>query len=311
MSAVALNNLRYGVQQHFWTPKKTILDGVTLQVEPGEIYGFLGPNGAGKTTTIKALLGLLAVDSGTAHIFGGDPRKPQVRRQVGFMPERAYFPEYLSARELVLQHALLAGLAWRAAHRRTQQVIAEVGLDHAAREPLRGYSKGMLQRVGLAQALVGEPRLVVLDEPMSGLDPIGRRDIREIMLRLKQAGCTVFFSTHILPDVEALCDRVAILVGGRVRRVETLATVLSGTTAAVEVHAEGVSPETGKKAGALPTIAQRQQGEVCLFEAESQAAANELLDLLRQGGATIVAVSTRRHSLEEVFVREAASKGTP
>lgn len=222
MNALNIQHLSIVLRQHFWSRSKTLLSDLCLNVEQGEIFGFLGPNGAGKTTTIKSLIGLMTATQGTVEIFGVDYRCPESRKRVGFMPERAYFPPYLNAREFVMQHALLADVPLRNVSKRVDQVIERVGLHHVTKEKLTTYSKGMLQRVGLAQALVGDPDLLILDEPMSGLDPIGRKDIREIMLDLRKHGKTIFFSTHIIPDVELVCDRVGILVGGKLTRSGTL-----------------------------------------------------------------------------------------
>ncbi len=229
MSAITIADLHYSVRRHFWCRQKPILRGVDLSVERGEVYGFLGPNGAGKTTTLKALLGLLVPARGHAHIFGEPATRPHVRAKLGFMPERAYFPEHLSARELLTAHALLMGARLREARRDAEAALELVGMRGAADERLRAMSKGMQQRVGLGQALLRDPELIILDEPMSGLDPIGRHDVRALITNLKSAGRTVFFSTHILPDVEAICDRVAILVDGQVRRIESLRELMRET----------------------------------------------------------------------------------
>jgi len=188
---------------------------LSFEVCHGEIFGLLGPNGAGKTTTIKAILGLLRPDAGHVTLLGQPSSDVRVRRRIGYMPEQAYFPDQLSARELLLEHALLAGLRLAAARRRTAEVLERVGLPAArAGDRLRTFSKGMLQRVGLAQALVSDPELVILDEPMSGLDPLGRHLIKSIISELRGQGRTVFFSSHILSDIEDLCDRIGIIHRG-------------------------------------------------------------------------------------------------
>ena len=310
MNPIDIDALWYSVQPHFWSPRKSILRGVSLSVAPGELFGFLGPNGAGKTTTIKVLLGLIAPQSGTVRIFGRSPADVAVRRRLGFMPERAYFPEHLSAYELLSLHGVLAGLSWGRARLRAHAVLDLVGLTSATHERLAGLSKGMQQRVGLGQALIGEPEpeLVILDEPMSGLDPVGRRDVRELMLRLSAASKTVFFSTHILPDVEAICQRVAILVGGQVRRIERLDELLTGTAASIEVQAEGCSERARIAAASLACQSTRRSG-TDLFMASDSEAANRIIDLLRSEQARIVAVQTQRRSLEDIFV--AASRSAP
>jgi len=305
MSVIAIDDLHYSVKPHFWSERRAVLRGVTLSVEAGELYGFLGPNGAGKTTTIKALLGLVRAERGSARLFGKSASDPLVRRALGFMPERPYFPEHLSGRELLLLHGVMAGLALRAARRRSDEVLEQVSLRAAADERLRTYSKGMLQRIGLAQALIGDPAVVVLDEPMSGLDPLGRRDVRELMLELRRQGKTVFFSTHILPDIESICDRVAILVGGRVQRVARLADLFAPGAARVEIEVEGAGTDT---LAALDSEIERAtaRGERTLLTAPSLVAANRALDVLRAKGATVVSVQPQRQSLEQIFVEEFA-----
>ncbi len=301
MSVIEVESLRYGVRPHFWARRRELLRGVGFAVEPGELFGFLGPNGAGKTTTIKAVLGLIRPDSGEARIFGRSPRVTAVRRRLGFMPERAYFPEHLTALEILVAHGAMAGLSRRDARARAGELLERVGLAGAGGQRIGTMSKGMQQRIGLAQALVGNPELVILDEPMSGLDPMGRHDVRELMVQLRARGTTVFFSTHIIPDVEAICDRVAILVAGQVRRIERVTELLTGTASAVEILAESV-PQ-----GALAALASfqpRPRGSAQLLVASGAESANRAIDVLRSHGATIVSVQTQRRSLEDVFVAE-------
>jgi ABC-2 type transport system ATP-binding protein len=322
-NALEVVNLRVTVKPHFWSRRRELLRGVSLTVAPGEIFGFLGPNGAGKTTTIKSILGLMRPSAGRIQVLGGAITDPNIRARLGFMPERAYFSERLTGREVVLQHALLAGLSPKRARERCAEVLHEVGLHGAERQLLGSYSKGMLQRVSLAQAIVADPDLVVLDEPQSGLDPIGRRDIRNIMLKLRGLGKTVFFSTHILPDVEMICDRVAILVAGEVRQIGALSTLLGkdAAVAGIEVVAHGGERGLTTQAAALGvTVEPVRAMQPLRFLCPTQAKADELISLLRRSGASIEQVTTHRLSLEDVFMSEAldsqaqepaAARGTP
>ncbi|MER3632838.1 MAG: ABC transporter, partial [Blastocatellia bacterium] len=216
--AVEIENLVKDYETGFLIKRRVrALDGISLKVERGGIFGFLGPNGAGKTTTIKILMGLLFPSSGTVRILGRELADRAVRRQIGYSPENPYFYDYLTPRELLRYFAEIFGLDSVAATDRIENLLDVVGLDPAKRDThLRKFSKGLLQRVSLAQALINDPEIVFLDEPMSGLDPIGRREIRDLISSLQAEGKTIFMSTHILSDVEALCDRVAILRGGKV-----------------------------------------------------------------------------------------------
>src|SRR5580658_8003036 len=199
--------------------KKRSLEGLTMQVESGEAFGFLGPNGAGKSTTIKLLVGLIFPDAGTARILGKPTTDIEMHRDIGYLPEQPYFYDYLTAAELLDYFARFHDLTASDRRERVARMLRKVGLETAGKIQLRKYSKGMLQRVGLAQAILHDPKVVILDEPMSGLDPIGRREVRDIILELKNAGKTILFSTHILSDAEMLCDRVGVIVGGKLQGV--------------------------------------------------------------------------------------------
>jgi ABC-2 type transport system ATP-binding protein len=228
MVAIETEELSKDYNVGFWRPKPyRALNRLTMSVDQGEVFGFLGPNGAGKSTTLKLLMGLIFPTSGRARILGKPVGDVDVRKQFGFLPENPYFYDYLTAEELLTYFGSLYGLRGSERKKRIARVLDEVGLGAERRLKLRSYSKGMIQRVGVAQALLNEPRIVFFDEPMSGLDPLGRRDLRQLMLRLRERGCTVFFSSHILSDAEALCSRVAILAQGKLVAEGRLADIVA------------------------------------------------------------------------------------
>jgi ABC-2 type transport system ATP-binding protein len=268
----------------FLRRRVTAVHDVGFDVRENEIFGFLGPNGAGKTTTIKMLMGLIFPTSGRASIFGQPIGSIAAKRRLGFLPENPYFYDYLSGEELLDLMGRLFGLARAERNKRAGALLERVGLARAGSLALRKYSKGMLQRLGIAQALVNDPELVVLDEPMSGLDPIGRREIRDLILDLRREGKTVLFSTHILSDVELLCDRVAIVVGGKLRDSGPLDQLLSPKL----LHTEVVLEHGGAK-------------EALRLDAgvDVEAALRDAL----AAGKKVVSVTPRRESLEDLFVR--------
>jgi len=220
------------------------LEDLTLEARKGEVFGFLGPNGAGKSTAIKILLNLINPDKGRASIMGRDVRDKDVRRHVGYLPENPYFYDYLTAEELLWFGGRASGLSSRGIREKTYELLEKVNLHGARKRQLRTYSKGMVQRAGLALALIHDPEVAILDEPMSGLDPIGRKMVGDIILELKSQGKTVFFSSHILTDIERFCDRVGIIVGGKLCLVDRLDNLLSGDTTL-----EGVFLKEVEKAG--------------------------------------------------------------
>src|SRR4030095_11352413 len=216
MHVIEIENLTHDYQTGFWRKRSLrALDGLSLRVEAGEVFGFLGPNGAGKTTTFKILMRMLRPTAGEARILGRPLDDLRMRARIGYLPERPYFYQHLTARELLLYCGALCDLPSDRAARRAIELLDQVGLSDSADRQLRKFSKGMLQRVGLAQSLINDPEVLFLDEPMSGLDPIGRREVRDLIAALRQEGKTVFMCSHILSDIEVLCDRVAILRGGR------------------------------------------------------------------------------------------------
>ena len=203
--------------REFQKTPKVALHGLDLEISAGEVFGFLGPNGAGKTTTMNVLLGFVQPTSGSASLFGIDVRQPIARQRIGYLPELTYYYKFLTAEELLRFYARIFGLSRSETDKRIQQLVQLVELGHAANRPIKSYSKGMQQRVGLAQALINDPDLLILDEPTSGLDPLGRMKVREIIQRLKNEGKTVFFSSHEMGEVETVCDRVAIVHQGELK----------------------------------------------------------------------------------------------
>src|SRR5690349_21880850 len=240
MHALEIQGLAKDYAVGFWKKtSRTALKSLHLNITQGETFGFLGPNGAGKTTTLKLLMGIIFPTSGTATILGRDISDPEIKRKVGFLPEQPYFYDYLSAPELLDYYARLSGVPAGARHKRIEELLERVGLPDVGNKQLRKFSKGMLQRVGIAQAIIHDPEIVFLDEPMSGLDPIGRREIRELLQDLKDQGKTIFFSTHILSDAEALCDRVAVIHKGELRGVGVVEELKSNVANKSEVIWEG------------------------------------------------------------------------
>ncbi|TAJ26014.1 MAG: ABC transporter ATP-binding protein [Nitrospirae bacterium] len=282
-------------------PAVTALAGLSLSVRRGEIYGFLGPNGAGKTTTLKILMGLMKASGGKAEVLGKPAGHVASRRGIGFLPESPYFYDYLTAEEFLAFYGHLAGLEGAGLKRRVEALLDLVGLAEARDRQLRKFSKGMLQRIGLAQALIHDPELVILDEPMSGLDPIGRKQVRDLILALREQGKTVFFSTHIIPDVEVMCDRVGIVVKGKLLASGTVEELVSrGQGRTVEIVCEGF------KAAVPPAItAARGQvlprGNHCVVVLPDPDRLEDVLAGIRLHGARLVSVTSQRGSLEALF----------
>ena len=302
---IEINNLTKDYEVGFLKKKRVrALDDLSLEVRRGEIFGFLGPNGAGKTTTLKLLMQLIYPTSGSARILGHSIADVSTRARIGYLPETPYFYDYLSGRELLEYTAALFGIPTREAGVRNNELLGQVGLDaDRANRQLRKYSKGMLQRIGIAQALVNDPEIVFMDEPMSGLDPIGRREVRDLLLSLRQQGKTIFFSSHILSDVEALCDRAAILTRGKLVRCGTVDELTGVRDSAMEILATGISAsELGRFSAALPSLesATATPNGVHLVLGDP-GAVDEALALIRQCGGKLVSINPRRASLEDLF----------
>jgi ABC-2 type transport system ATP-binding protein len=303
MAAIAIEilGLEKTYQVGFWRKRpKRALCPLDLTVEEGELFGFLGPNGAGKTTTLKILMGLVFPSSGSARILGMELDDPRMKAQIGFLPEQPYFYDYLTGRELLRYYGQLSGVEAKQLNARVDKVLQQVGLKDAANLQLRKFSKGMLQRVGIAQAVLHNPRVVFLDEPMSGLDPMGRREVRNMIEELKSEGKTVFFSTHILSDAEALCDRVAIIHLGQLRGVGAVEELTAGARAQVEIIWVGAGEVAGMKAlGAECHIAGDTVRAVVAPEKQDAA-----LDVLCRERLRLISVTPVRTSLEEYFVEK-------
>jgi ABC-2 type transport system ATP-binding protein len=283
------------------------LDHLDLEIEEGEIFGFLGPNGAGKTTTIKLLLGLLHPTAGSAWILGRTIDEVEVKQDVGYLPESPFFYEYLTAEEFLTFYGQLFGLSGRGLAKKVDELLELVSMTHARRLPLGKFSKGMLQRVGIAQALINDPKLVILDEPMSGLDPIGRRDVRDIILRLRDGGKTIFFSTHILPDVEMICDRIAILVKGRLRAVGAVQDLVgTASVTSVEIIVEALTEEAASEATSRGGAVVRQ-GRQALIKLNDQHRVDDVLDLIRRHSGRLISLVPHKRSLEDLFLEEAGA----
>jgi ABC-2 type transport system ATP-binding protein len=298
--AIELDNLRKDFSLSMRLGRRRALDGLSLSVRRGEIFGFLGPNGAGKTTSIKILVSLLRQDSGTATIYGAEPARGETRQQIGYLPESPTFYDHLTGREFLAFCGRLCGLRGAELRERSDRLLEQVGLAHAADLQIRRYSKGMNQRVGIAQALLHDPELVILDEPMSGLDPIGRAEVRDLILDLKRRGKTVFFSTHIIPDVELICDRVGLINRGRMVAEGTVSELLdAGEARSIEVVVENVS---GSFEGGLASEVSSVGAQKLYLVPSNEALGRFVSEVLQRRGK-LVSVNPRREGLENLVVR--------
>jgi ABC-2 type transport system ATP-binding protein len=314
MPAIQTEELSKDYYVGFWRPRPyRALDRLTLSVDEGEVFGFLGPNGAGKSTTLKLLMGLIFPTSGSARILDKPVGDVEMRRRIGFLPENPYFYDYLTAEELLTYYAGLSGLVGAERTRRVAAVLDEVEIGAERRMRLRSYSKGMIQRVGVAQALVSDPAVVFFDEPMSGLDPLGRRDLRQLMLRLRDRGCTVFFSSHILSDAEALCSRVGIVAQGRLvaegRLSDMVAFELRGWELVVSDVPDAIKAQVASKVASMTALS---EGRYTLELAPTEST-ERLIHELAPHGVKVVSLNPIRTTLEDYFVttvRGAAPRDT-
>src|SRR3954468_20671908 len=291
MLALEIENLSKTYSVGFWKKRpRCVLKPLNLSVQEGEVFGYLGPNGAGKTTTLKILMGLVYPTTGTARILGHSIDRPEAKLNVGFSPEQPYFYDHLTALELLEYYGQLSGIAACDRSRRAVATLERVGLKDVDRLQLRKFSKGMLQRVSLAQAILHDPKFLFLDEPMSGLDPVGRREVRDLMQELKDEGKTIFFSTHILADAEALCDRVGVLHQGSLRGVGAVDELTSGVRGRVEVLCQGAAASAPLEALGAEIHATGEMLRALLPEAQQDAA----IDAIRRSGARLIALTPLR-----------------
>ncbi|MFS8086444.1 MAG: ABC transporter ATP-binding protein [Acidobacteriota bacterium] len=303
MAAIEIDNLTKDYEVGFWRKRKVrALDGLSLKVEQGQIFGFLGANGAGKTTTLKLLMRLIFPTGGTARILDCEISDVSMHGRIGYLPENPYFYDYLTAREFLNYCGQLFGQDGNTRKRRTEGLLAQVNLEKKSWDrQLRKFSKGMLQRVGLAQALVNDPEIVFLDEPMSGLDPVGRREVRDLIASLRTQGKTVFMCSHILSDIEVLCDSVAILKHGRLAHAGSLDDVRARETSLVEIIATGADEATLKQhLGNSAIVTTTASG--LRIEVSSEEGVDAVIAALRKANGKLLSVQPVRQSLEELFL---------
>lgn len=302
-AAIETKNLTKTYEGGLFTGQEVrALKDLTFEVRSGEIFGYLGPNGSGKTTTIKMLLGLIFPTSGTIKVLGSeDIASPRIRQRIGFLPEGAYYPDFLKGEEILEFYGKLYGLRGKDLRGRIDRAMETVGMQHARKRLLRGYSKGMRQRIGLAQALMNDPDLLILDEPTTGLDPLARTEIRDILANLRDEGKTLLISSHELMELELISNRVAILYQGEVQTIGTLDELL--TDRDTTINAENVSPEAIEKFEAASIKVDRSVGGRTQLSIPFGGSLYDAFDLCKQENVTIVSVSPRRETLEELFVR--------
>lgn len=280
-----------------------VVSGLNLELESGEIFGFLGPNGAGKTTTIKLILGLIYPTSGRIWLFGEKAYNVDLKNKIGFLPEHPYFYDYLTAYEILDFYGQLFNIDKKERIRKITELLEMVGLEDYKNVQLRKFSKGMVQKIGIAQALINDPQLLILDEPLSGLDPIGRKEVRDIILNLKASGRTVFFSSHILADVEMICDRVGILVKGELKDIGRLGDLLSPEVKSYEVTAQGVNEQGKKQLLELSTTFIERTGKI-FFTLKKADDIDKIIEIIKINQGHLLSLVPHKEALEEVFIQK-------
>jgi ABC-2 type transport system ATP-binding protein len=303
MNAIETRGLAKAYKSHFGRPRQPALDNLDLCVQENEVFGFLGRNGAGKTTTIKILCSLLRQSAGEAKILGHKARSREARRFIGYLPENPYFYEYLTPRETIEFYGRLHGLNAAGRNRQSEKLIDMLELGPLADRRVRGFSKGQRQRLGFAVALVGDPQVLILDEPMSGLDPLHRRTIRELILRLRDEKKTLFFSSHVLGDVEQICDQVGFIVNGRLTTKGRIDELLARQVNQVEIIFAALPAET-EEAMKREAAYHRVSEAGSHFIVDELPTANELVRAAQQAGASVVEFTPIKESLEDYFLRE-------
>ncbi len=303
MSVIDIKGLTKSYRVGFWGKRKTALEKLTLEIEQGETFGYLGPNGAGKTTTLKILLSLVRPDAGSVTILGKPIDDISIKYKIGFLPEQPYFYDYLTGKELLGFYACFFGLSRSQRKKRVAELLEMVSLSGAEGIALRKYSKGMLQRIGIAQTLINDPEIIFLDEPLSGLDPVGRKEIKDIILRLKENGKTIFFCSHVLPDVEMLCSRVGILNKGRLVAVGSLDSLLIEEAKMVDIEFKGLSQEGIMliKSKAVISVEQDYRVRITL---DGEDKVMDIIRLIDLHGGMVVNVTPHRRNLEDIFVHK-------
>ena len=297
-TVLRIEGLHKSFKTGFIPKRKKILNGISLEVKGGEIFGYLGPNGAGKTTTLKCVLGLIFPDKGKIEIFGQSNLSMKAKEKIGFLPENPYFYDYLSANEFLSFYSDLTLAKKEEKKTQIETLLKLVGLEHAASLQLRKFSRGMLQRIGLAQALINDPSLIFLDEPLGGLDPLGRKEIRDVIVRLKGEGKTVFLSSHILQDIEMICDRVAILVEGQIINQGPLQDLISEKVKVTEITISGIGPEDLRDLGEYYSA----QGGRILLKVFEEEKITEVLHMIQTKNGKVHSLTPRTETLEDLFV---------